>query len=147
MIRDLSVSAVSMGLLAAFVGYTSSFAIVLAGITAVGATAEQAATGLFFATLGMGVCSIWLPALTRTPAAVAWSTPGAAFLATTAVLPGGFGEATGAMILCALLIVITGFVPALGRIVAGIPKPIANALLAGVLLKLCFAPAIALICL
>ena len=35
-------------------------------------------------------------------------------------------------------------VPALGRVVASIPRPIANALLAGVLLKLCFAPALAL---
>lgn len=133
-----------MGLLAAFVGYSASFAIVLAGLTAMGATGEQATTGLFFATIGMGICSIWLPAATRIPAAVAWSTPGAAFLAATATLPGGFGEAVGAMIFCAGLIVLTGFIPALGRIVAAIPKPIANGLLAGVLLKLCLAPALAL---
>lgn len=133
-----------MGLLAAFVGYAASFAIVVAGITAMGATEAQVATGLFFATIGMGVCSIWLPLITRIPAAVAWSTPGAAFLAATASLPGGFAEAVGALIGCAALIVVTGFVPALGRIVAAIPKPIANALLAGVLLKLCLAPALAL---
>ena len=133
-----------MGLLAAFVGYSASFAIVLAGLTAMGATGEQATTGLFFATIGMGICSIWLPAVTRIPAAVAWSTPGAAFLAATATLPGGFNEAVGALIFCAGLIVLTGFIPALGRIVAAIPKPIANGLLAGVLLKLCLAPAMAL---
>ncbi|MDA0962139.1 MAG: benzoate/H(+) symporter BenE family transporter [Proteobacteria bacterium] len=144
MLRDLSIPAVSMGVLAAFVGYSASFAIVLAGLTAMGATGGQAATGLFFATIGMGICSIWLPAVTRIPAAVAWSTPGAAFLAATAALPGGFGEAVGALILCAGLIVLTGFIPGLGRIVAAIPKPIANGLLAGVLLKLCLAPAIAL---
>ncbi|MEZ5779962.1 MAG: benzoate/H(+) symporter BenE family transporter [Paracoccaceae bacterium] len=144
MIRDLSASALYMGLLAAFVGYSASFAIVLAGITAMGATGAQAATGLFFATLGMGVCSIWLPAAARTPAAVAWSTPGAAFLASTSALPGGFGEAVGALILCAGLIALTGFVPAFGRAVAAIPKPIASGLLAGVLLKLCLAPAAAL---
>ncbi|WP_420010838.1 benzoate/H(+) symporter BenE family transporter [Tateyamaria sp.] len=144
MIRDLSAPAIYMGLLAAFVGYAASFAIVLAGLKAAGATDAQAATGLFFAAIGMGVCSIWLPLVTRIPAAVAWSTPGAAFLAAAAVLPGGFAEAVGAMIGCAVLIVVTGFVPALGRIVTAIPKPIANALLAGVLLKLCFAPAVAL---
>jgi benzoate membrane transport protein len=143
-LRDMSASAVMMGLLAAFVGYASSFAIVLAGLTAAGASEAQAATGLLFATLGMGICSIWLPAITRIPAAVAWSTPGAAFLASSVVLPGGFGEAVGAMILTAGLIVLTGVVPALGRIVAAIPKPIASALLAGVLLKLCLAPAIGL---
>lgn len=144
MFRDFSIPAFSMGLLAAFVGYSASFAIVLAGLTAMGATGEQAATGLFFATIGMGICSIWLPAVTRIPAAVAWSTPGAAFLAASATLPGGFGEAVGALIFCAVLIVLTGFIPTVGRIVAAIPKPIANGLLAGVLLKLCLAPAVAL---
>ncbi|MEM8651764.1 MAG: benzoate/H(+) symporter BenE family transporter [Pseudomonadota bacterium] len=144
MFKDLSAPSIYMGLLAAFVGYSASFAIVLAGLTAMGASEAQAATGLFFATIGMGICSIWLPAITRTPAAVAWSTPGAAFLAASVALPGGFNEAVGAMICCAALILITGFVPALGRVVAAIPKPIANGLLAGVLLKLCFAPALAL---
>lgn len=133
-----------MGLLAAFVGYASSFAIVLAGLTAMGASADEATTGLFFATLGMGACGAWLALRTRTPAAVAWSTPGAAFLASSQILPGGFSEATGAFIACAVLIIGTGFVPPLGRLVTAIPKPVASALLAGVLLKLCFAPAIAL---
>ena len=99
MFHGLAISAISMGLLAAAVGYSASFAIVLAGLTAMGAGYEQAATGLFFATLGMGICSIWLPAATRIPAAVAWSTPGAAFLAVTEKLPGGFNEAVGALIL------------------------------------------------
>jgi benzoate membrane transport protein len=144
MFKDISPSALYMGALAAFVGYSASFAIVLAGLKSVGATEAQAATGLFFATIGMGICSIWLPFVTRTPAAVAWSTPGAAFLAATATLPGGFAEAVGALIVCAGLIILTGVIPAMGRIVASIPKPIASALLAGVLLKLCFAPAVAL---
>lgn len=144
MFRDISLSAMYMGLLAAFVGYTASFAIVLSGLIAMGADDQQAATGLFFATISMGICSIWLPAVTRIPAAVAWSTPGAAFLASTAMLPGGFGEAVGALICCAIMILLTGLIPALGKIVASIPKPIANGLLAGVLLKLCFAPALAL---
>ncbi len=144
MIRDLSSPALYMGLLAAFVGYSASFAIVLAGLISVGATAHEATTGLFVATLGMGVCSIWLAAATRIPAAIVWSTPGAAFLASTSALPGGFAEAIGALIFCAVLIALTGLVPAMGRVVAGIPKPLANALLAGVILKLCFAPALAL---
>jgi benzoate membrane transport protein len=144
MMRDISSSAIYMGVLAAFVGYAASFAIVLSGLTAMGASGQKAATGLFFATLGMGVCSIWLPAITRIPAAVAWSTPGAAFLAASVALPGGFQEAVGAILCCAVLIILTGIIPSLARLVAAIPKPIANALLAGVLLKLCLAPALAL---
>lgn len=144
MMRDISSSAIYMGVLAAFVGYAASFAIVLSGLTAMGASAQASSTGLFFATLGMGICSIWLPAITRIPAAVAWSTPGAAFLAASLALPGGFQEAVGAILCCAVLIILTGIIPALARLVAAIPKPIANALLAGVLLKLCLAPALAL---
>lgn len=144
MVRDLRAPAISMGLLAAFVGYSASFAIVLAGLTAMGASEAQATTGLFFSTLGMAIGSLWLPMVTRTPAAVAWSTPAAAFLAASAVLPGGFAEAVGALILSAVLIVLTGVIPLLGRAVAAIPKPVASGLLAGVLLKLCFAPALAL---
>lgn len=143
-VRDIRASAVYMGVLAAFVGYSASFAIVIAGLSAMGASDAQAATGLFFASLGMGVCSIWLPLVLRIPAAVAWSTPGAAFLASTVALPGGFPEAVGALFGCAGLIILTGLVPAMGRAVAAIPKSIANALLAGVLLKLCMAPALGL---
>ncbi|HSG56057.1 MAG TPA: benzoate/H(+) symporter BenE family transporter, partial [Paracoccaceae bacterium] len=87
MIKDITLRAVAMGLLAAFVGYAASFAIVLAGLDAMGASPAQAATGLFFATLGMGVCGLWLSVSTRIPAAVAWSTPGAAFLAGSGALP------------------------------------------------------------
>ena len=60
------------------------------------------------------------------------------------MLDGGFNEAVGAMIICAGLILLTGFVPAIGRFVTNIPKPVAGALLAGVLIKLCFAPVLAL---
>lgn len=142
--RELTPQAVYMGALASFVGYAASFAIVLSAIETLGADPAQAATGLFFATMGMAVGSIWLPALTRTPAAIAWSTPGAAFLIASGGLPGGFPEAVGAILMCAGLILLSGFVPALGRAVAAIPKPIANGLLAGVILNLCLAPALAL---
>ncbi|MEO0635047.1 MAG: benzoate/H(+) symporter BenE family transporter [Pseudomonadota bacterium] len=144
MLRHFSFSALSTGLLAAFVGFSSSFAIVLAGLTAVGATEAQAASGLMFASIAMGVCSVWFAMATRTPAAVAWSTPGAAFLAASPALAGGFSEAVGALVICAVAIVLTGLVPALARAVAAIPKPIASALLAGVIFKLCLFPALAL---
>jgi len=133
-----------MGALAAFVGYAASFAIVLAGLDAMGASQQQAATGLFAATLGIGVCGVWLALKTRMPAAVAWSTPGAAFLASTTMLPGGFPSAIAAFITCAVLLTATGFLPPLARLISRTPKPVASALLAGVLLKLCLAPALAM---
>ena len=133
-----------MGALAAFVGYAAAFAIVLAGLDAMGASQQQAANGLFAATLTIGICGVWLALKTRTPAAVAWSTPGAAFLASTALLPGGFPATIAAFITCALLLTATGFLTVLAQLVSRTPKQVANALLAGVLLKLCLAPALAL---
>ncbi|MGO6904040.1 benzoate transporter, partial [Rhizobium ruizarguesonis] len=46
MFKEFSVQALFMGLLTAFVGSASSFAVVLHGLQAVGATDVQAASGL-----------------------------------------------------------------------------------------------------
>lgn len=46
----------------------------------------------------------------------------------------------GAFIICAVLIIIAGLFKPLGRAVASIPAPLANAMLSGVIIGLCFAP-------
>ncbi|MGR9171456.1 benzoate/H(+) symporter BenE family transporter [Rhizobium sp. KDH_Rht_773_N] len=140
MLKDFSVQSLFMGLLTAFVGFTSSFAVVLHGLQAVGATDAQAASGLMALSVSMGLCAIVLSAVTRLPVSIAWSTPGAALLASIGTIDGGFNAAVGAFILCGLLIVIAGLFKPLGRAVAAIPAPLANAMLSGVLLGLCFAP-------
>ena len=84
----------------------------------------------------MGLCSL-LPSLwLRQPVMVAWSTPGAAVLATAAVA-GHFGmaEATGAFIVCAALILLAGASGLFERAMEKIPMPLAGALLAGVLAR------------
>lgn len=129
-----------MGLLTAFVGSASSFAVVLQGLKGVGATDIEAASGLMALMIATGVCAILLSLTTRLPVSIAWSTPGAALLATTGVVEGGFPVAVGAFLVCGALIVIAGLFRPLGRAVASIPAPLANAMLAGVLLGLCFAP-------
>jgi benzoate membrane transport protein len=140
MLKDFSVQSLFMGLLTAFVGFTSSFAVVLHGLQAVGATDGQAASGLMALSISMGLCAILLSTVTRLPVSIAWSTPGAALLASIGTIDGGFNAAVGAFILCGLLIVIAGLFKPLGRAVAAIPAPLANAMLSGVLLGLCFAP-------
>lgn len=140
MLRDFSVLATGTGLLAAFVGFASSFAVILRGLAAVGATQAQAASGLAALSVAMGLCGILLSIRTRQPISVAWSTPGAALLATTGAPAGGFADAVGAFLLCGALIVAAGSIRPLGRAVAAIPPPLANAMLAGVLLSLCLAP-------
>ncbi|MSU91203.1 benzoate/H(+) symporter BenE family transporter [Rhodobacteraceae bacterium 2CG4] len=140
MFRDFSASAAFMGVIAAFVGFASSFAVVLQGLDAVGATAAQAASGLMAIAVAKGVAAIAMSARTRIPIAFAWSTPGAALLVTTGALPGGFAEAVGAFVMCSALLVLTGLWKPLAGLVGRIPAPLANAMLAGVLLGLCLAP-------
>jgi benzoate membrane transport protein len=128
------------GLLAGFVGFAAAFAIVLKGLTAVGATPSQAASGLLALSIAMGLAGIALSLRTGMPVSAAWSTPGAALLATTGSVDGGFPAAVGAFLVCGALIVASGLFKPLGRAVASIPSPLANAMLAGVLLGLCLAP-------
>jgi len=128
------------GIVTALVGFTSSFAVVLAGLRAVGADPAQAASGLLALTLAVGLGVLVLAWRSRVPVTLAWSTPGAALLAASGTPDGGWPAAVGAFIAAGLLLALTGLVPALGRVMAGIPSSLAQAMLAGVLLQLCLAP-------
>jgi benzoate membrane transport protein len=114
--------------------------LVIAGLKAVGASDVEAASGLFAICLAIGIVStvgaLWL----RIPLAIAWSTPGAAVL--LAAEGGGirFSDAVGAFLVSAALMVLCGLWRSLGRAITRIPKPLASAMLAGVLLPICFAP-------
>jgi benzoate membrane transport protein len=140
MLRDFSLQSLFMGLLTAFVGFASSFAVVLHGLTGVGASEAQAASGLMALSVAMGVCAIVLSLATRMPVSIAWSTPGGALLASSGAVAGGFNTAVGGFLICGALIVVAGLWKPLGRAVAAIPAALANAMLAGVLIGLCFAP-------
>ncbi|AMM86572.1 benzoate/H(+) symporter BenE family transporter [Martelella sp. AD-3] len=140
MLREFSAQSLFMGLLVAFVGFASSFSVVLQGLEGIGASPAQSASGLMALSIVMGVAGIIISAVTRMPVSIAWSTPGAALLATAGTLPGGFAEAVGAFIVANLLIIAAGLLKPVGRAISAIPAPLANAMLAGVLLALCFAP-------
>ena len=144
MFRDFSLQSLFMGLLTAFVGFASSFAVVLHGLTGVGATEAQAASGLMALSVSMGLCAIVLSLSTRLPVSIAWSTPDAALLASSGAVAGGFNTAVGGFLICGALIVLAGLWKPLGRAVAAIPAALANAMLAGVLIGLCFAPVMAI---
>ncbi len=128
------------GAVTALVGFTSSFTVVLAGLRAVGANQAQAASGLLTVCVVMGLLAIWLGWRHRIPISIAWSTPGAALLIATGPVRGGFGTAVAAFAICGALIALTGLLAPLRRLVLAIPRPIANGLLAGVLLELCVVP-------
>lgn len=131
---------ITAGFVAAISGFASSFALVIAAFTAVGATDAEAASGLLALCLAIAVVStvgaLWL----RIPLAIAWSTPGAAVLLAAGGNGIEFSDAVGAFLVSAVLIVLCGLWPALARAITSIPKPLASAMLAGVLLPICLAP-------
>lgn len=133
------------GVVTAVVGFSSSFVVVLAGLTAVGATPDQAASGLLTLLVTQAAGMLWLSVRHRTPVVLAWSTPGAALLASATGVTGGWAAAVGAFVATGVLIVLTALVPRLGDLVAAIPQSLARAMLAGVLLPLCTAPVTALV--
>ncbi|GKS82806.1 benzoate/H(+) symporter BenE family transporter [Acidovorax sp. SUPP1855] len=134
--KDLSLSTATAGFVSVLVGFTSSVAIVFQAAQAFQATPAQITSWMWALGLGMGLCSLVPSLLLRQPVMVAWSTPGAAVLA-TAGLAGGFsmGEAVGAFMACAVLIALAGATGWFERIMGRIPMEIASALLAGVLAR------------
>ena len=134
--KDLSLSAFTAGFVAVLVGFTSSVAIVFQAAQAFHATPAQITSWVWALGLGMGLCSLVPSLWLRKPVMVAWSTPGAAVLA-TAGLAGSFtmADAVGAFLVCAALITLVGVTGWFERAMNRIPMEIATALLAGVLAR------------
>ncbi len=138
--KDISLSAFTAGFVAVLVGFTSSVAIVFQAALAFKASPEQLTSWMWALGLGMGLCSL-IPSLwLRKPVMIAWSTPGAAVLATAGLAGGasnGFSmnEAVGAFMVCAVLITLFGITGWFERVMNRIPVAIASALLAGVLAR------------
>ena len=132
---------ISAGIVAAITGFATSFALVIAGLQAVGATPSQASSGLLVLCIVVALTCMILPLWLRIPISFAWSTPGAALLlAAGSTGTFTFSDVVGAFIVCGILIVLCGLWPALGRSITRIPKPLASAMLAGILFPICLAP-------
>lgn len=134
--KDFSLSALSAGFVAVLVGVTSSVALVFQAAQSFGATPAQISSWMWALGWGIGLCCAVPSLILRQPVMVAWSTPGAAVLA-AAGLTGGFsmGEAVGAFMVSAALIVLLGFSGWFEKLMDRIPASIAAALLAGVLAR------------
>lgn len=134
--QDLSLSAFTAGFVAVLVGFTSSVALVFQAAQAFGATPAQITSWMWALGLGVGLCCLVPSLLLRKPVMVAWSTPGAAVLA-SAGMAGSFTmpEAVGAFLVCAALITLCGVTGWFEKLMDRIPMEIASALLAGVLAR------------
>ncbi len=132
--RFAPLSAVTAGVLATVVGVTSSAAIVFSAARAAGADDAELASWMLALGVGMGLTSIGLSLRYRAPVVTAWSTPGAALLATG--LDGvSLREATGAFLISAALITLSGVTGWFARVMDRVPLPLAAALLGGVLVQ------------
>jgi benzoate membrane transport protein len=136
LVRDASLSTHTAGFVAVLVGFTSSVAIVFQAATALGASPAQVSSWMWALGIGMGLGTAIPSLLIRKPVMIAWSTPGAAVLATAAA-SGGFAmsEAIGAFLISAALVTLVGVTGWFERVMDRIPLPLANALLAGVLAR------------
>ena len=126
------VPAFTAALIAVLVGVTSSVAIIFAAANAAGATPRQTGSWIGALCIGKGISSIVLSRRYRTPVLLAWSTPGAALLA-TGLNGASMRQAIGAFVFSAILLLVTGVTGLFDRVIDRIPLPLASALLCGVL--------------
>jgi benzoate membrane transport protein len=131
--RDLSFPAVVAAFVVVLVGYTSTGAIVFQAAQQLGATQSQINSWMWALGIGMGLACIIPSLMFKKPVVAAWSTPGAALIATSSGI--AMPEAIGAFIICAALICLAGITGAFERLMNRIPIAIAAAMFAGVLLR------------
>jgi benzoate membrane transport protein len=134
LLRDLSLSAVVAGFVTVLVGYTSSAIIVFQAARACGAGPLEIASWMLALGVGMGLTCIGLSLRYRVPVVTAWSTPGAALIATSAAgLP--MSAAIGAFLVSGALLLLFGVTGWFERWMSRIPMALAAGMLAGVLLR------------
>lgn len=128
------ISPATTGIIAVLVGFTSSVALIFQAATAAGATPDQTSSWLLAICLGAGLTSIGFSLYFKKPVLTAWSTPGAAILASSL---GSFSmnEIIGAFIVTGALITLSGVTGIFEKLLSKIPVPLASAMLVGVLFK------------
>ncbi|TCT05096.1 benzoate/H(+) symporter BenE family transporter [Aquabacter spiritensis] len=121
-------------LVAALVGFGGTLALILAAATAIGATPDESSSLVVALCLGVAATSAVLSLRYRMPIVTAWSTPGAALIAS---FGGGIGmpAASGAFLVAAALVLACAAARPLSDLVARLPMSVASAMLAGVLVR------------
>ncbi|RDL46102.1 hypothetical protein DN730_03425 [Marinomonas piezotolerans] len=132
LMSDLSVSAVVAGFIAVLIGFASSVAIVFQAADAVGASEAMKISWIMALGLGMGATCFFLSWWYKAPVITAWSTPGAALLATS-LTQASYAEAIGVFIFAGGLALALGLSGLFDKLMRWIPLPIACAMLVGVL--------------
>ncbi|MBM7036631.1 benzoate/H(+) symporter BenE family transporter [Vibrio sp. 188UL20-2] len=133
-----NVSHITAGFTAVLVGYTSSVVIVIQAATTLGATPSQIESWLLALGVVMGITSMTFSWFLKTPILTAWSTPGAAILASGSYFY-DLQSIIGAFMVSGLLIVLTGLIKPLNNLIKAVPASLASAMLAAIVLPICLA--------
>lgn len=132
--KDFSVSATVAGLLAVLISYAGPLVIIFQAAQNANLSTDIISSWIWAISLGSGITGLFLSWKLKAPVIIAWSTPGAALL--LGVLPTiPISEAVGSYIIAAVIITLIGLSGAFDGLVQRIPKGIAAAMLAGILLK------------
>jgi benzoate membrane transport protein len=131
--EDSSLSAWVAGFLAVLISYAGPLVIVFQAARVAHLTTELTSSWIWAISIGSGITGLVLSWRLKTPIITAWSTPGAALL--VVMLPTmPLAQAIGAYIVSAAAITAIGLSGAFDKLIARIPKGIAAAMLAGILL-------------
>ncbi len=133
-LKDFSLSALVAGFVAVLIGFASSVAIVFQAAQAAGADSNTIVSWIMALGFGMGVTCFFLSLWYRSPVITAWSTPGAALLATSLGTI-SYAEAIGVFVFAGVLTLLTGVSGLFDKVMRLVPLPLACAMLAGVLFK------------
>lgn len=133
-LKDFSISAVVAGFIAVMISYAGPSLIMFQAANAAHLDAGQISSWIWAVSIGSGVSGLWLSLKYKAPIITAWSTPGAALLLTSMVGV-AYSDAIGAFVFASGLILVLGWSGLFDRLMQWIPKQIAAAMLAGILLK------------
>jgi len=129
-------SIISSTTTAVVVGFASTILVIMEAARAVGATPSQQASWAAALCFGMAITSFMLSLRYRMPIITAWSTPGAALIATS-TSGASYANALGAFVVAGVLMAVCGLIKPFERAIEKIPASIAAAMLAGVLFHYC----------
>jgi benzoate membrane transport protein len=127
---------ISSAATAVVVGFASTILLIMEAARAVGANPAEQASWAAALCYGMALTTLILSWRYKMPIITAWSTPGAAVIATSGAGI-GYPNAIGAFVVAGALVCLTALLTPLARMIERIPASVASAMLAGVLVRYC----------
>lgn len=134
MIKDISITAVLAGILAALIAYCGPLLIVFQVAKLAGISDDMLMSWVWGISFGVGISGLWLSYKFKMPIMTGWSVPGTVLL--LSLFPTlSLGEMVGGYMLASIAIVIIGLSGHFDRLMHWIPQGVAGGMLAGLLFQ------------